>query len=66
MKLSKNMHKICLIIMKSDQNDKPFPIVISFIFPDGYYIVRGHSKTTLTIFGPFFTTYLPPVDMFTK
>ena len=28
--------------------------------------IRGHSKTTLTIFCPILTTYLPPVDMFTK
>ena len=27
---------------------------------------RGHSKTTLTIFCPILTTYLPPVDMLTK
>ena len=30
------------------------------------YIVRGHPKTMLTIFPPIFTTYLPPVDIFTK
>ena len=29
-------------------------------------LFRGHSKTTLTIFCPILTTYLPLVDMFTK
>ena len=29
-------------------------------------ILRGHAKTTFTIFGPIVTTYLPPVDMFTE
>ena len=30
------------------------------------FAIRGHSKTTLTIFCTILTTYLPPVDMFTK
>ena len=30
------------------------------------YLIRGHSKTTLTIFCSILTTYLPLVDMFTK
>ena len=30
------------------------------------FYIWGHSKTTLTIFCPILTTYLPLVDMFTK
>ena len=29
-------------------------------------VIGGQSKTTLTIFCPILTTYLPPVDMITK
>ena len=38
----------------------------SELVPMLYRIHRGHPKTTLTNFCPILTTYLPPVDKFTK
>ena len=38
----------------------------NFVLIEPHSMLRGHSKTTLTVFCPILTTYLPPVDIFTK
>ena len=47
-------------------DSKEFKALQKDMTPSEKFQVRGHSKTTLTVFCPFLTTYLPSVDMFTK
>ena len=44
--------------------DKIF--LFSINWSDYMMIIRGHSKTALTNFPPILTTYLPPVNLFTR